>query len=293
QLVATYAPSARAGPGGAQADLAAVFVAGPDEHQAGAALRAASPGSGSRVTIGVRVAGVWSNGRWSGELPAAAVWLTRMPHLRLRSFHLEVIRTSEAVAILGMPELPEPPGRCGLGLLVLADPLSFPTAGFLAGLPSGLDVSGALASGGTIAGSSRLLLDDRVVTRGAVGLLLGPTPGLAAALSVAIAQGVRPVGPPLVVTGSTRCTIGSLAGMGALTRLSALLADLPPVEQALASAGVLAGVAVDESSIEPGCGDYLVSAAVGADPHRDRLVLADPVPVGCSLRCPSPGLRRR
>jgi len=125
----------------------------------------------------------------------------------VRTFHLEVMRADAGLAVVGLPER-SPDDAVAL---LLADPWSFPADGFversneaLAGLP----IVGGLATGPRGAGSTRLLVDGRVVERGAVGVLLG---GPVAARAL-VSQGCRPIGPPMTVTAAEGNVLLALAG---------------------------------------------------------------------------------
>jgi small ligand-binding sensory domain FIST len=167
--------------------------------------------------------------------------------------------------------------------ILLADPWSFPADGFVAqsadALP-GLPIVGGLAFGGRGAGSVRLLLDGRTVDRGAVGVVLGGRVGFRTLVS----QGCRPVGPAMTVTASDGNMILELAGVPALDKLRSVLAGLPGNEQALVTAGLQLGVAVDEYAEGQGQGDFLVRGIVGTDDERGGLAVGDVVEVGRTVR---------
>ena len=103
-------------------------------------------------------------------------------------------------------------------LVLVADPFSTPVDGFLESAPEtypGLRVVGGLASAARGPGGNRLVLDEKVYTDGAVGVLLAPRDGATSVVS----QGCRPIGQPLTVTKSEGSVIYELAGRPALERL--------------------------------------------------------------------------
>ena len=181
---------------------------------------------------------------------------------------------SEGAAVVGMPELT---GTDEVALL-LADPWSFPVGSFVeraaVSLP-GLPLVGGLAHGAA-AGATRLWVDGRMVDRGAVGLLLA-----GASARPLLSQGCRPVGSAMTVTGAAGNVIRTLAGLPAVERVRQVLADLPPGDQALASAGLQIGIAVDEYA---DVRDYLVRALLGTEPETGGLVVGDLVEVGQTVR---------
>ncbi len=267
---------ALAGLGGAVPDLVAVFVSGgtPDDAEAvGARVHElARPGA----LLGCSARGVVGGVQGVEERPAVSVWAAVLPPgASVRPFHLEVLPGEAGSAVVGMPL----PHRDDEVVVLLADPWSFPADGFVSRstqvLP-GLPVVGGLASGAAGAGSTRLLLDDRAVDRGAVGVVLAGT-----GASVVVSQGCRPVGPAMTVTRASGNVLHELAGVAALERVEQVLRDLPPEDQALASAGLHLGLAADEQPEEL---DLLVRGILGTDPATGGLVVGDLVGVGQTVR---------
>jgi small ligand-binding sensory domain FIST len=263
---------------GAAPDLACAFVTGAEPELAAAALVVAAEESGAPTSVGCTGHGVLAEERSSQGETAVSVFLAAMPSARVRSFHLEVMRTAEAITVVGTPTRSDEDDVA----LVLADPATFPVDGYVGqsgtALP-GLPIVGGLAHGGSRPGSTRLLVDGRVVDRGAVGVVLSG-PGLRAVVS----QGCRPVGPSMTVTAAEGNLITGLAGVPALEKLRRVLAGLPAGEQALVSAGLQVGVAVDEYADERGQGDFLVRGLVGRDEAGGGIAVGDVVPVGRTVR---------
>jgi small ligand-binding sensory domain FIST len=201
-----------------------------------------------------------------------------LPGVRVRAFHLEVIRTPNGMAILGLPEGEEADEVA----VLVADPYSFPADGFVeqANDALGLPLVGGMATGTRGPGSTRLLIDGRVVDRGAVGVVLGGPVGAQAMVS----QGCRPVGPAMTVTASEGNLLLELAGMPAIQKLEQIMSTLSTDDQALASAGLQVGIAMDEYAEEHERGDFLVRGILGLDKARDAIAIGDVVPVGRTVR---------
>jgi len=265
--------------GGAAPDLALVFACGAEPDDVAAALERAGELSGATTAIGCSAPGVIGGGRGVELTSAVSVWVGALPGVGLRSFHLEVLRTSESIAVVGMP-VHRPDDRAAV---MLVDPWSFPVDAFVEqandALP-GLPISGANAIGMRGAGSTRLLADGVVRDRGAVGVVLG---GDVAPVPL-VSQGCRPVGPTMTVTAADGNLVLGLAGRPATAKLEELLVQLPPAEQAMVSSGLLLGVAMDEYADEHGLGDFLVRRVVGVDAERDGLVVDDVVAVGQTVQ---------
>jgi small ligand-binding sensory domain FIST len=264
---------------GRSPDLSVVFVCGGEAEIAGEALQRAGGMTASTATIGCSAPGVIGAGRGVEDTSAVAVWCAVMPEVHIRSFALEVMAPAVGIAVVGLPAL----GDDDAVAVLLADPWSFPVDGFVAQsntvLP-GLPIVGGMAAGAGGRGSTRLLVDDRLVERGAVGVVLG---GPVNAHTL-VSQGCRPVGPAMTVTAAEGNVILSLAGVPALQKLREILAMLPPEDQALISEGLQIGVARDEYVDEHVQGDFLIRGVAGADETRGGLVVADIVPVGRTVR---------
>ncbi len=264
---------------GVAPSIACVFACGDEAEQVGAAIDRAAAVTGAKAALGCSAPGVIGARRGVEALSSVSVWVGVLPQVRVRTFHLEVMPADAGMAVVGLPERDDADELC----LLLADPWSFPVDGFVErsnDALTGLPVVGGLASGMGGRGSTRLLVDGRVVGRGAVGALLA---GPVAATSV-VSQGCRPVGPEMTVTAADGNVILQLAGVPAVKKLESIVAALDPVEQALVISGLQLGVAIDEYAEEHEQGDFLVRGVAGVDPARGGLVVGDLVPVGRTVR---------
>ena len=260
-------------------DLAVVFVCGVDPDDVSAALERAAEVTGAATVLGCSAAGVIGGGRGVELTSAVSVWVAHLPGVSVRSFHLEVMRTSESIAVVGMP----PTRDDDRAAVLLVDPYSFPVDAFVAQLHDalpGMPLCGGNASGLRGPGSTRLFLDGVVHNRGAVGLVLGGD----LAHRTVVSQGCRPVGPTMTVTAADGNVILGLAGMTALAKLEQVLVDLPPAEQALVTTGLQLGVAMNEYADDYGPGDFLVRGVLGADQERGGLIVGDVVSVGQTVQ---------
>jgi small ligand-binding sensory domain FIST len=278
QAAEAAAIAARAPLGGLSPDLACVFVCGSDPDQVGEALQRAAGVLRARTVIGCSASGVIGAAQGIEATSSVSVWAAVLPGVRVRAFHLEVIRTSGGMAILGLPE-----GEAADEVaVVIADPYSFPADGFVEQANDALKLPlvGGLATGNRGAGSTRLLIDGRVVDRGAVGVVLGGPVGAQAMVS----QGCRPVGPSMTVTAAEGNLLLELAGVPAITKLEQVISSLSSNDQALASAGLEVGIAMNEYVEEHERGDFLVRGILGIDKSRGAIAIGDVVPVGRTVR---------
>jgi small ligand-binding sensory domain FIST len=274
----TAAIAARGPLGGLSPDLACVFVCGSEPDQVAEALQRAASVLRARTVIGCSASGVIGAAQGVEATSAVSVWAAVLPGVRVRAFHLEVIRTEGGMAILGLPEGEEADEVA----VVVADPYSFPADGFVeqANTALALPLVGGLATGNRGPGSTRLLIDGRIVDRGAVGVVLGGPVGAQAMVS----QGCRPVGPAMTVTAAEGNLLFELAGIPAVQKLEQVIGSLSSIDQALASGGLQIGIAMDEYVEEHERGDFLVRTILGIDKARGAIAIGDIVPVGRTVR---------
>ncbi|HVE98668.1 MAG TPA: FIST N-terminal domain-containing protein [Mycobacteriales bacterium] len=265
--------------GAQRPDLVCAFINASDPTAVEVAAARIVELSGAEHVIGCSVAGVIGAGLAIENGAAVSVWAAVMPDVGIRTFHLEVLRTDDSLAVVGMPERHDDDRVC----LLLSDPFSFPADGFVEranrSMP-GLPMAGGVAAGPRGAGSTRLLLDDRTVDRGAVGVMLsGPVH-----IGTIVSQGCRPIGPSMVVTAADGNAILGLAGAPALSKLEQIIAELPAEEQALASQGLHLGIVMNEYADDHQRGDFLIRGVLGGDRTRDAVLVGDVVEVGRMVR---------
>jgi small ligand-binding sensory domain FIST len=129
-------------------------------------------------------------------------------------------------------------------------------------------------------GGNRLVVDDRILTDGAVGAYLGPGVDVTSVVS----QGCRPVGDPFVITRAEGNIVYELAGKPALERLQDVARALDEDDRQLLSQGVHLGRVIDESKTTFGPGDFLVRNVLGGDPSNGAIAVGDLVEVGSTAQ---------
>jgi len=209
--------------------------------------------------------------------PAVSLWLGAGLG-PVETFAMEFIQTSGGGAYGGYRF---PRAAAGTHLMI-CDPFTFPADGLLAHLNEqvpGAVVMGGMASAALRPRQSRLFLDDRVLSSGAVGVHL---PG--AEIHPLVAQGCRPVGDAYIITGAEGNVIRELGGRPPLVRLQEMVAALPVRDQELLAQGILLGVVIDEYRDVPGQGDFLIRGLVGADPESGAMAVGDEIQVGQTVQ---------
>ncbi|MFC1757812.1 FIST N-terminal domain-containing protein, partial [Planctomycetota bacterium] len=150
--------------------------------------------------------------------PAVSVWSATLPGTRLHPFHLTFENTPDGGTILGWPDaMDEWPDAASM--ILLPEPFTFPTDYLLERLKDDRPqtrIIGGVASGGTMEGQNRLLLNDKLHSTGCAGLLIdgGVT------LDTIVSQGCRPIGKPMIVTKAERNIIIELGGKPAYDQLA-------------------------------------------------------------------------
>jgi small ligand-binding sensory domain FIST len=283
QAVEEVCTSALAGWSGAP-DLAVVFFS---PHHADAASEFGPrlrQRLGARCLLGCIGEAVIGNDREVEGRAAVSLWLGRWSQpVDLAPFHLTLEQTAEGPSLLGWPDglVGADPARSAL--LLLGDPFTFPVDVFLREMNEnhkGLRVVGGMASGARGPGRCRLLVDDRVLNAGAVGVLLQGSVGLRSIVS----QGCRPIGRTYVITRAKENVIQELGGRPVLQQLQELWQKLTSEEQELFQQALHLGVVMNEYQGEFQRGDFLVRNVLGVERDSGALVVNDRVRVGQTVQ---------
>jgi small ligand-binding sensory domain FIST len=267
---------------GERPDLALVFVTPPFAGALEDAVAAIDEILHPLVLLGCAAESVVGPHREVERTAAVSLFAARTGPVLAMGLEAAAPGEGEPLDVAGWPEelsfAPE-------ALVLVADPFSFPTEGFLDWVASrypGLPVIGGMASAAQAPGGNRLSLGRRIRTTGAVGALLGP----GVHVQTVVSQGCRPFGHPLVVTRSEGNIIFELAGVPALERLvSQAHGALTEAEVALLEIGGLQiGRVIDEHKESFGRGDFLLRGVLGADRRTGALAVGDVVPVGTTVQ---------
>ncbi len=130
-------------------------------------------------------------------------------------------------------------------------------------------------------GGNAMILNDRVVTEGVVGVSLSGQ----VRMDTVVSQGCRPIGPPLVVTSAKGQVIRMLGGKPALDCVHSAISTLSEHQrQTMLSRGLMLGRVVDEYRDHFGPGDYLIRAVTGVNKDESAILLSDRVSVGQTVR---------
>lgn len=272
---------ARALPGlsGASPDLAVVFASMHHAVALPALLARLTEALPDAAVFGCTAEGVLGTGVEVEDAPGVALWLARLPGVRVEPVHLRFRPMGDEGIVEGLGL----DGREGSVLLLLADPFSFPTDSFiehLNGAVPGMPVVGGIASGGTRRGQNKLFFGPAVIGEGAVGAVLSGDVSVATVVS----QGCRPVGPLLRVTAAQGNSVRELDGEPAMRRLERVYEEAEERDRELMAGGIHIGVAVEGRTSEPGAGEFVIRGVLGTDPESGAIVIGDLVDEGRLVR---------
>lgn len=192
------------------------------------------------------------------------------------------IRLSDTPSVSADPILAAN-GNTAHTMLLLADPLSFPTEEMIKELHSEyphIQVIGGLTSSTPSDRFGSLFLDGEIHNGGGVALLIGGNVQIKALVS----QGCHPIGAPLIVTKSSGNLVHELGGQPALKRLEDIVAAMEDTERLQASHGLHIGRVIDEHKADFGSGDFLIRAVLGADRDSGVVAIGDAAPVGSTIQ---------
>ena len=258
-------------------DLAVLFVTAPHTGGFADAARTVRDVLKPRALVGCTAQSVVGGSREVERKPGVSLWVGRTGPVT--PFHLVATQTPDGPMFTGWPSFPEDASA----VLVLGDAFSFPADAFLRRMDQdhpGLPVIGGMALAGRSEGDNRLVLNDRVVRHGAVGVVLGRGVEVATVVS----QGCRPIGSPFVVTRAEENVVYELAGRPALERLGEAAENMSEEERQLLNSGVHLGRVIDEQKDDFGRGDFLIRNVMGGDPNSGAIAVGDLIEVGATTQ---------
>lgn len=257
--------------GGVAPDLAFLFCSetyGPAFDRLAWHLRELLPGA---LLVGCTARSVIGGGHEIEGRPGLSLTLARLPGV-----HMAPIRLAGDGFPRGADSWRE---HFELGsdsephFVLLADPFSCDAEGLVAQL--GVDfpdstLVGGLASGAERAGANALFLADRVHTDGLVGVALQGD----VVVDTIVAQGCRPIGHPLFVTGVRDGLLTELDGRPPLEAVQALFEAASPRDRALVERSLFLGIEMRPDLSHYGRGDFLVRNVMGVDPNTGSMAVA-------------------
>jgi len=168
---------------------------------------------------------------------------------------------------LSLPPEAEP------AFLLVAEPFTTRTETFLDGLdatwPDAPKIGG-VASGGRGPGTTAVFLDDAVHRSGTVGVALTGN----VVVDTLVAQGCKPIGPPMIVTRSDANLILELDGRPPVEALQDVYRTLDERDRTLFQSALFCGVEMYDT-VEHRDGEFLVRNVLGLNEETEGLYVGD------------------
>jgi small ligand-binding sensory domain FIST len=231
--------------------------------------------------IGCAAESVVGTGREVEETPSISLWAGRVGPLLPVSLR-GTRSVDDSWEFAGWPgDISFDPAA----LILVADPFTFPADHFLSWMDEthpDLPIIGGNASAALGPGGNRLVVDDRTVQEGAVGVLIGS----GVEIELVTSQGCRAYGRPLTVTKADRNILFEVAGTPAIESMVEQMKGGLSAEDIgrLENNGLHVGRLIDEHLDQPGPGDYLVRTVMGVDRTTGAMAVDDRIPLGSTVR---------
>jgi small ligand-binding sensory domain FIST len=264
-------------------DLAIVFFSPRHAEQAETVAASVTRQLQPRCLFGCVGESIVGNDQEIEHRPALSLWLAAWSKpVELEPFHLHLEHAPDGPSLLGWPDnlLTADPKLSAM--LVLGDPFTFPVDLLLKQTNDaykGLRVMGGMASGIRGPDQCRMILGERILTQGAVGVLIQ-----GAACRTIVSQGCRPIGRHFIITKGHDNIISELGGKAPLLQLQEIWQGLSPREQHLFQQGLHVGLVMNEYQGEFKRGDFLVRNVYGLDRESGALAINDHIRVGQTVQ---------
>ena len=239
---------------------------------------------GGGTLVGCSGGGIIGAGREVEHRPGFALAAARLPGVDLVPFHIDDSTlpdgdaSPDAWETLVRTEAAKRPD-----FVLLSDPFSLRGDQLLMGLDYAFPASvkvGGLASGANHPEGNALYLSDEVYRSGAVGVALHGD----IAVDTVVAQGCRPIGQPMHITGCQRNIMLEVDGRPPLEALKEIFESLSEEDRRLAQHSLFLGVVMDELNDAPQLGDYLIRNIVGVDAQRGALAVGEVLKEGQTVQ---------
>jgi small ligand-binding sensory domain FIST len=232
----------------------------------------------SKFVIGCTGGGIIGGGREIEFKPAVSLIAASLPGVNLYPFLIQQENLPDAdQAPKAWRELVKAPADEKPSFILFSDPFSLDSDALVRGLDYAYPASiktGGLASGGTNPNENLLFLNDKITSKGAVGLALSGN----ISIEAVVAQGCRPIGKALPISASDENILMGLDGQPPMDYIQKLYHELSPIDQELLQTSLFLGIAMDSFNAEPKQGDFLIRNIIGLD--QDKGFLA----IGAGLR---------
>jgi small ligand-binding sensory domain FIST len=256
---------------GTPPDCVLAFVSAAFGAEMGRLPKLLDPLLGRGLLFGCSAGGLIGGGSEEEEESGVALLCGRLPDAALVAQHLEQATLPPLSASReNWWRLLDLGPECGASFMLLADPATIDAEACARGIDRafpGSTVIGGLASGALEPGAARLFARGEMHCSG--GALLALTGNVI--IEPVVAQGCRPVGDPLFVTGCDGNLVTELDGRRPRDLLTALYASLDEAGRARFGEALCIGIALPGPRQAVGAGDFLMRNVLGLDPDSGAL----------------------
>jgi len=170
--------------------------------------------------------------------------------------------------------------------IMFGDPFTTPVTKLVPAIsecasPHRVPIVGGMASGASQPGLNAMVINDRTMNAGAVGVSIA---GGHLDFDFIVSQGCRPIGQPHIVTKCNRNVILELGGRKAMEVLQETAHSLSDAEKRLLSRGLLMGTVINEYKDRFGRGDFLVKNLMGFDQRVGGIAAGELCKVGQTIQ---------
>jgi small ligand-binding sensory domain FIST len=144
-------------------------------------------------------------------------------------------------------------------------------------------IIGGMASASPKPGGNVLILNDRILRNGGVGVSISSPEG-GVRIDSLVSQGCRPIGPTFVVTGVRGQLVTGLGGRPAIDALTQTLDSLDEPGREQVKKGLFLGRAINEYKHRFGRDDFLIRNVFGVDQVNQAIAVADLLKVGQTVQ---------
>ena len=224
------------------------------------------------VFVGCSALGVIGGGEEIEHQVGLSLTAAFLPGVTLHPFHIESnqIPNPDAEPKAWVESL-EVSQRPAAHFIILADPYTFDPRDLLMGLDFAYSDGAKVGGLASAPDRNALFLNRDLFSSGAVGVALQGN----LKIDTVVAQGCRPIGTPMTITGCQNHYLLEVDGKTPMETLAELYGILPPKDQELVRHSLHIGIASTELQEEFKQGDFLIRNVMGSDQEKGTLVIGD------------------
>jgi small ligand-binding sensory domain FIST len=233
--------------------------------------------------VGCTGAGIVSTFEEVEGEPAVSLMLARLPGVTIRPFSINQPQLESLTKPDDWYKYLEVFPNENPVFLLFPDPFNLNLSKMLSGMNQAYPkcpVIGGIASASMEPNGNTLILNDEILTEGAVGLSLNGN----LVVDTVVSQGCRPIGNTFIVTKAEENIIHEIAGQKFFQILSDVLEGSSDRDRALAQEALFIGIATNEYKHELKRGDFLIRGLMGVDEKTGSGYIGDYIHAGQTVQ---------